>query len=111
MMREIAIYYNDKLSLKPSVPGAKMWAVGLDKTMLTYFEMEPNTKFPEHSHEAEQITLILDGELTFTYEGRAVTLKSGEVIAIPSNIVHAASTGNKPCKAVDAWSPVRKEFL
>lgn len=110
-MREVTVYYNDKLSLKPSVPGSKMWAVGLDKTMLTYFEIEPKTKFPEHPHEAEQITLILEGELTFTYEGKNVSLKSGDVIAIPSNIVHSASTGSKPCKAVDAWSPVRKEFL
>ncbi|RJQ21722.1 MAG: cupin domain-containing protein [Nitrospiraceae bacterium] len=111
MMKDIKVYCNDKLSLKPSVPGAKMWAVGLDKAMLTYFEMEPNTKFPEHSHEAEQITLILEGELTFSYEGKTVALKSGDVIAIPSNIVHAASTGGESCKAVDAWSPVRKEFL
>ncbi len=110
-MREIQVYYNDKLSLKPGVPGAKMWAVGLEKAMLTYFEMEPGTKFPEHSHEAEQITMILEGELTFAYDGKTVTLKSGDVIAIPSNKVHSASTGGKPCKAVDAWSPVRKELL
>jgi len=95
----------------PSVPGAEMWAVGLEKAMLTYFEMEPSTKFPEHSHEAEQITMILEGELTFAYDGKTVTLKSGDVIAIPSNMVHAASTGKWPCKAVDAWSPVRKEYV
>ncbi len=110
-MHEIKVYSKEKLSLKPNVPGAKMWAVGLEKAMLTYFEMEPSTRFPEHSHEAEQITMILEGELIFAYEGRIVTLKSGEVIAIPSNVIHSASTGNKPCKAVDAWSPVRKEYL
>jgi len=99
------------LSLKQNVPGAKMWAVGLDKAMLTYFEMEPDTRFPEHSHKAEQITLILEGEMTFSYEGKTAVLKAGEVIAIPSNIIHAASTGKKSCKAVDAWSPLRKEFL
>ncbi|MBI5056658.1 MAG: cupin domain-containing protein [Nitrospirae bacterium] len=110
-MKKIKVYNANALSLKPNVPGAKMWAVGLEKAMLTYFEMEPDTKFPEHSHEAEQITLILEGELTFAYEGKTVALKSGEVIAIPSNIIHSASTGSKPCRAVDAWSPVRKEFL
>ncbi|TAL27362.1 MAG: cupin domain-containing protein [Nitrospirae bacterium] len=88
-----------------------MWAVGLEKAMLTYFEMEPHTKFPEHSHEAEQITLVLEGELTFRYAEKEVTLRQGEVIAIPSNAVHSAFTGDKPCKAVDAWSPVRKEYL
>lgn len=107
----VKVYPKDQLTLKPNVPGAKMWAVGLEKAMFTYFEMEPNTQFPLHSHDAEQITLILEGELTFAYEGKIVTLKPGEVVAIPSNVEHSASTGSKPCKAVDAWSPVRKEFL
>ncbi|MBI1810499.1 MAG: cupin domain-containing protein [Nitrospirae bacterium] len=110
-MSKITLYRKTDLQLKPSVSGAKMWAVGLEKTMLTYFEMEPNTVFPEHHHEAEQITLVLDGELTFTYGGKTTALKAGDVIAIPSNAVHSAFTANSPCKAVDAWSPVRKEFL
>jgi len=101
-MKEIKVYSDGMLLLKENVPGAKMWAVGLDKAMLTYFEMEPNTRFPEHSHDAEQITLVLEGKMTFYYKGKSVVLKAGEVIAIPSNIVHAASTGEKSCKAVDA---------
>ncbi len=110
-MSEVKVYFRVQLPLRPDVPGAKMWAVGMERAMLTYFELAPNTKFPEHSHEAEQITMILDGKLTFTYEGREVTLKAEDVIAIPSNVVHSAFTGNSPCKAVDAWSPIRRELL
>jgi quercetin dioxygenase-like cupin family protein len=109
-MSEITVYYKDELLLRPNVPGAKMWAVGLEKSMLTYFELEPNTIFPEHFHEAEQITLVLEGELTFTYAKEKVTLKPGDVIAIPSNVTHSAFTGHKACRAVDAWSPIRKEY-
>lgn len=110
-MQRIKIYRKGDLAFKPAVPGANMWAVGLDKAMLTYFEMAPDTQFPDHSHEAEQITLVLEGELTFDYDGGSVTLKPGEVIAIPSNVKHSVRTGSMPCKAVDAWSPVRKEYL
>lgn len=110
-MKSSRVYRKDDLPLKPDVSGANMWAVGLEKSMLTYFELEPNTKFPEHSHEAEQITMVLEGELTFAYDGKEVILKPGDVIAIPSNAGHSAYTGDLPCKAVDAWSPVRKEFL
>ena len=110
-MQQIKVYRKSDLPLKPAVAGAKMWAIGLDKAMLTYFEMSPNTQFPDHSHEAEQITLILEGELTFNYDGKQATLGPGEVIAIPSNVKHSARTGSMPCKAVDAWSPVRKEYL
>ena len=110
-MNRLGIYRKNDLPLKPAVPGALMWAVGLDKAMLTYFEMAPDTQFPEHSHQAEQITLVLEGELTFTYNGARETLGPGEVIAIPSNVKHAVRSGSAPCKAVDAWSPVRKEYL
>ncbi len=110
-MNEVAIYTRDKLKLKPAVPGAVMWAIALQKAMLTYFEMEANTVFPEHSHEAEQITLVLEGSLTFLYQGKKVNINAGEVIAIPSKIRHSVTTGDKPCTAVDAWSPIRKEYL
>lgn len=109
--RPVAVYRRTDLFLKTPVPGANMWAVGLEKAMLTYFEMAPDTVFPEHSHEAEQITFVLEGTLTFTYEGEQVTVNPGEVIAIPSNIKHSVRTGSAPCKAVDAWSPVRKEYI
>jgi len=82
-MSKIKVYCKGDLTLQSDVPGAKMWAVGLEKAMLTYFEIEPNTRFSEHSHEAEQITMVIKGELTFAYEGKEVTLKSGDVIAIP----------------------------
>jgi quercetin dioxygenase-like cupin family protein len=110
-MSRIKVYRSKDLPMRQNVPGARMWAVGLEKSMLTYFEMEPDTLFPEHSHGAEQITLVIEGELTFSYEGQSVLLKPGEVIAIPSNVRHSVATGSKRCRAVDAWSPVRKEYL
>ena len=110
-MHQIKVFRKNDLPLKPAVPGAMMWAVGLEKSMLSYFEMAPDTQFPDHSHEAEQITLVLEGELTFVSGGTTVSLGPGEVIAIPSNVMHSVRTGDRPCKAVDAWSPVRKEYL
>ncbi len=110
-MQHPKVYRKSDLPLKPAVTGAQMWAVGLEKAMLTYFEMAPSTQFPEHSHEAEQITLILEGDLTFTCDGRETTLGPGDVIAIPSNSKHAVRSGPTPCKAVDAWSPTRKDYL
>lgn len=107
----VRVYSTDSLPLRDIVPGAKMWAVALEKSMLTYFEMGPDTVFPEHSHEAEQITLVLDGELTFSFDGKQAVLKAGDVVAVPSNVKHYVTTGGAACKAVDAWSPVRREYV
>ena len=105
----ITVYRQRGLSLNAHLQGARMWAVQLEKTRFTYFEIEPHTQFPEHSHEEEQITLVLQGELTFVYCGEQATLRPGDVIAIPSGAVHSAFTGRQLCKAVDAWSPVRRD--
>lgn len=100
----------DLLRLRPDVAGARMWAVSLQQTMLTYFEVEPRSRFESHSHESEQITMVLSGELFFEVRGTVRCIKAGEVIAIPSSVLHAVWTGELPVTAVDAWSPVMKQY-
>ena len=53
-MKKAKHYSRKDLILKPDVPGATMWAVALEKTMLTYFEIQPDSIFDTHSHESEQ---------------------------------------------------------
>ena len=111
-MSQTACYYSKTdLPLRPVVPGASMWAVGLEQAMLTYFEIGPNSRFEMHHHESEQITLVLEGTLHFEVDDRVIAVKAGETIALPSNVPHAAYTLDDAVKAVDAWSPVRKEYL
>ena len=114
MMKKIsdeARYYpRETLSLTPHVPGAKMWGVSLNQTMLTYFEIKPRSRFPKHRHPSEQISLVLKGELVFRVDNRILYVKEGEVIAIPPNVAHSVSTQNKPVKAIDARSPVMRQY-
>jgi amino-acid N-acetyltransferase len=98
------------LRLRPDVPGARMWAVSLRNTMLTYFEVDPRSRFESHSHESEQITMVLSGELFFELDGVVHRVKAGEVIAIPSLAPHAVWTGELPVTAIDAWSPVMAKY-
>jgi amino-acid N-acetyltransferase len=98
------------LRLQPDVPGAQMWAVALRHTMLTYFEVKPHSRFDFHSHESEQITMVLSGELFFDLHGSVYCVRSGEVIGIPSCAPHAVWTQESPVKAIDAWSPVMKKY-
>ena len=98
------------LVLKEDVTGAKMWAVALANTMLTYFDVQPECRFESHRHESEQITLVLEGELFSEILGQIVRVGTGEVIAIPSNVQHAVFTKETAVKAVDAWSPIMKSY-
>ena len=114
-MKERADYkmrYHPKesLCLTNDVPGARQWAVSLDQTMLTYFEVDPECRFESHSHESEQITMVMEGVLCFEQDGNVIAVKAGEVIAIPANAPHAVFTGDAAVKAVDAWSPIMNKY-
>jgi hypothetical protein len=93
------------LPLRPDVPGARMWAVALEHVLMTYFEVDPGTRFERHRHEGEQITSVVEGELLFEIDGAVVRVGPGEAIAIPAGTPHAVSTLDRAAKASDSWSP------
>jgi len=108
--KEAQYYPKEILRLQTDVPRARMWGIALEKTMFTYFEVQPNSRFEKHSHESEQITLVLEGELFFEVPERIIGVKEGEVMAIPSSVPHAVFTQERSVKAVDAWSPVMERY-
>ncbi len=109
-MKEMRYFPKESLKLNEDIPGARQWAVSLDRTMLTYFEVEPNCRFESHAHESEQITMVLEGILYFEQGEKIIGVKAGEVIAIPSNAPHAVFTGEAAVKAIDAWSSVMDKY-
>lgn len=111
-MRETTLQYFPRESLKliNDVQGARQWAVSLEKAMLTYFEVDPHCRFESHTHESEQITMVIEGVLYFEQGDNVIGVKAGEAIAIPSNASHAVFTTDSAVKAVDAWSPVMEKY-
>lgn len=107
----VRFYPRGDLRLRTDIAGAAFWAVRLERVMLTYFEVQPRVRFDRHSHEAEQITMVLEGALTFEYDGAApVTVGPGEAIAIPSWAPHAVVAGPAGAKAIDTWSPPHSRY-
>lgn len=89
---------------------SKYWAVKSKNLMFTYFEVSPFKSFANHSHESEQMTYVLEGILFFKVEGEIYCVGSGDLISIPSFMEHSVWTEGEGAKAVDAWSPVNKNF-
>jgi quercetin dioxygenase-like cupin family protein len=79
--------------------------------MMTFFEFKPNTVIPSHKHPHEQITYVIEGEMEFTVEGETKILRAGGGVAIYSNQEHSARVLDKPTRAVDAWYPIREDYL
>jgi quercetin dioxygenase-like cupin family protein len=103
-------YPRGTFTIESGAAGARASGVALERAMLSYFCVEPHTRWTTHSHESEQITLVLKGELFFELGEEEVLVKECEAIAIPSRLPHAVFTRASCAEAVDAWSLVTERF-
>lgn len=84
-----------------------------DRIMLAHVYLKKGSIVPTHSHENEQITYILEGSLRFWIgedESEEVVVRAGEVLHIPSNVVHKALALEETLD-VDVFSPPRQDWL
>jgi quercetin dioxygenase-like cupin family protein len=107
----MSFFKESELKAKQVFENITLRAVSGEKTMMTFFEFEPHAVIPSHKHPHEQITYIIEGEIEFTLEGETRILKAGEGVVIPSDKEHSARVLSKPAKAVDAWYPIREDYL
>ena len=93
--------------LNPTI--SRRLAVG-EREMLGFIWLKKGAIVPAHKHVSEQITFILKGALKFTIDGTDYTVKSGEVLIIPSNVVHEAIALDDT-EDFDCFSPLRRDWL
>jgi quercetin dioxygenase-like cupin family protein len=80
------------------------------KAMVAQVFLKKDAVVPEHHHESEQITYILEGALKFELEGQEVMVRQGEVLHIPSNVPHRA-VALEDTLDLDIFSPIRTDWL
>ena len=81
-----------------------------EKAMVAQVFLKKDAVVPEHFHESEQITYILEGALKFELEGKEVVVRKGEVLHIPSNVPHRA-VALEDTLDLDIFSPIRQDWL
>jgi quercetin dioxygenase-like cupin family protein len=81
-----------------------------DRAMVAQVFLKKDAVVPEHHHESEQITYILEGALKFEIEGKEVVVRKGEVLTIPSNVPHRA-VALEDTVDLDIFSPIRIDWL
>ncbi len=81
-----------------------------DKAMVAQVFLSKGAVVPEHFHESEQITYILEGALRFEIEGKEIVVGKGEVLRIPSNVPHRA-VALEDTLDLDIFSPIRHDWL
>jgi quercetin dioxygenase-like cupin family protein len=80
------------------------------REMLGYVTFKKGAVVPAHRHTSEQITYVLKGVLKFAIREKDYSVKGGEVLVIPSNLVHEA-VAMEDTDSLDCFSPLRKDWL
>jgi quercetin dioxygenase-like cupin family protein len=84
-----------------------------ERMMIAHVYLKKGDDVPQHSHENEQITYILEGALHFWLgengEGE-LTVRAGEVLVIPSWLPHRALAVEDTLD-VDVFNPPRADWL
>jgi quercetin dioxygenase-like cupin family protein len=81
-----------------------------DKAMVAQVFLAKGAIVPEHFHESEQITYILEGALEFEIAGKKILVAKGQVLRIPSNVPHKAVALEETLD-LDIFSPIRHDWL
>lgn len=91
--------------LAPGVNARTFWA---DKMLLSHLELDAHAQVPNHGHAHEQCGTVVAGEIVLSISGEARSLTVGDCYIIPGGAEHWVTTGSKPAKVVDVFSPVRE---
>jgi gluconolactonase len=104
------IHYPD-VPLVELGPGSHSHIVSAENVTISFVSMDPNSAFGTHRHKSEEIVIVVDGECDEIVEGKLYHLKEGDVIVLPSNIEHGGYISDKGYKAIDIFSPARKDIV
>ncbi len=103
------IRWND-IAVEPLNPLLGRQMVTGENLMLARVLLKKGCVVPEHSHENEQLTYILEGVLRFWIDGRIIDVHAGEVLCIPPHMPHKAEALEDTVD-LDVFYPPRQDWL
>jgi quercetin dioxygenase-like cupin family protein len=81
-----------------------------DNLLVSFIENPPGTRFPLHSHDAEQIMIVLEGKEEHIVGGKTFFMEAGDVCVHPANVEHGGFT-KTGFKGIDIFAPPRDSHV
>jgi quercetin dioxygenase-like cupin family protein len=99
-------------NLEPRTPveGVEMRIIHGEKMTMVFFQLQPGSGIPEHSHPHEQMGTVLKGTVELNVAGEKRVIYPGEAYHIPSQVVHSGKCGNSPAEVIEVFSPTREDL-
>jgi quercetin dioxygenase-like cupin family protein len=93
-------------------PGVTRSAIGNDNVLLVMAVCQPGMQLKPHSHDFEQLALILGGKGIFHVGGVPYDVENGTALLIPAGVEHYLEpTGDEPVINLDVFAPSREDYL
>ena len=90
--------------------GVTAQAVEGERTTLAVIELEPQSAVPEHSHDNEQLGVLIRGSMRFRVGDEVRELGPGETWRILSHVPHEVTAGPEGALAVECFAPARDDW-
>ena len=81
-----------------------------ERVTFSLVELDADVAIPEHSHENEQVGMVLQGSMTFTIGGDTQEVGPGEAWCITGHVPHSVVVGSDGAVVVEVFSPVRRDW-
>jgi len=110
----MGIIKRSELTPETVAPGRARYLAYTDHLMMVVMEFEDGPASqpdPPHFHPHEQVSCVVSGEVLFFLDGKPTRLGPGDMYTVPPNIPHSIQLLTKQVKLVDAFNPIRKDFL
>ncbi|MBA2641556.1 MAG: cupin domain-containing protein [Actinobacteria bacterium] len=81
-----------------------------DRVTLAVVELDPGSRVAEHSHDNEQLGLVVRGTVSFRVGDETRDLGPGGTWHIPPNAPHEVHAGPEGAIVIDAFGPARDDW-
>ena len=103
----------DDMPLEKMRGGMSRRYVHSDRMMVAQVNFAKGDSVPAHRHENEQYTYVLTGGLRFLFgeaQDEEVVVGPGEIVFIPSGLLHSASADEDTFE-LDIFDPPRRDWI
>ena len=103
-----------RLEERPAIevsPGVVLRAVPGTDLLMSHVTIEDGCEAEAHTHDEEQMGLVLEGRCEFVLGDERRTLGPGDVYWAPPGVVHGARALDGRCLILDVFSPPRAALM
>jgi gluconolactonase len=104
------VYDLDDFQYGELVPGANSRIISGYGMQMSFLRMDAGTFFAHHFHPEEQVMVTFRGGINEIILDQVVPMKEGDILDLPSGLVHGGTIGPLGCDVLDVFFPPRTDY-